>query len=217
MRDEGGAALVLELILVALLFGALAVGAVRLVQARNHPSLSSTSGVSSSAHGASSNASSPHAASSNPYAGWHRYRSTQEPSLSFLYPPTWQATAIAAADPKGDGLQLISPNKSEVWWQSSISGLGGVCPPNATTTVTAIYPLGETPSLFVVATIEAGTTHYGVIGNPAPSVGANLPCPFYTTFPSKLDPAREMAFETNGTVTPLDEPAVVSILRSLTY
>jgi hypothetical protein len=213
VRGEDGVALILELILASLLLGAVAIGAVRLAQAHDHPPPASIG--TGSARATSPNPT--HTVASNSYAGWQRYRSPQESSLSFLYPPAWRATAIGSADPAGDGLQLTSPNGTEVWWQSSISGLGGVCPPNTTTIVTSVDPLQNAPSYFVLGMIEAGSTHYGVIAGPAPTVGTNLGCPFYTTFPSKFDPNRKMAFESNGMVVPSDTSTVRLILQSFTY
>ncbi len=164
----------------------------------------------------------------DPYIGWLQYCSKQEKSC-FKYPTTWTTKDVGSVDPGGDGISLISPNGTYLWFQSAVSGLGGTCNPDNDPHVFIEKVIAEphVSNLYIVETKYGNTgniIHIGLVngvdGN-APQTGDIGYCLYYTTFKSQHDPSMSAWFEINGNGSAYlkadDIPTVELILKSYTY
>ena len=164
----------------------------------------------------------------DPYTGWLQYCSNQEKSC-FKYPSTWSTQNAGSVDPKGDGIALTSPSGTLLWFQSTVSGLGGSCDPNTEPHVFINKVIDEphVSNLYIVESAYGNNSdinHIGLVNGSsgkAPQTGDTGNCLYYTTFKSEQDKSRNAWFEINGNnsayLKSLDIPTVELILESYTY
>jgi hypothetical protein len=153
-------------------------------------------------------------------AGYTRYTSPHIPGLSFQYPSTWRA--VPSQIPNSDGVSLISPGGTNIWWSSEnvIVPKSG-CPGNESIAATYSAALSTAPGLSLVQynITDFSGTHIlmGVTSGPLPAPGTILTCPYLPVFQSHTDLNHNLQFGSNGAVQPADIQASRQILESLRY
>jgi hypothetical protein len=192
----------------------------RVYDASKTKSTSSTSQTSSNTGSSQANN---QTQAADPYVGWSQYCSTQEKSC-FKYPSNWTTKNVGAVDPAGDGIQLTSPSGTIIWFQSTVSGLGGACQPGTPDVYN--HKVVAAPHVANLYVVESGTqsaiNHIGLengSNGQAPKTGDTGSCISATTFTSKRDPSVNVWLESNGVnnFKSTDLSTAELILESYTY
>jgi hypothetical protein len=218
-RNTKGFALVELLIILVVLVALGGIGAY--AYHRSHETKKTS--TSSTSDKSSSQTSKSNTTTTDPYTGWQKYCSAQEKSC-FKYPADWTTKDVGAVDPAGDGLQITSPNGTVIWFQSSVSGLGGAC--QTGTADVFNHKVTASPNVANLYIVESGTegavNHIGLVdalNGQEPKTGDTGSCVSATTFTSKHDASVNAWFESNGTSSfnQSDLDTAVLIMKSYTY
>jgi hypothetical protein len=118
LRNERGAVLILELVVLAVVLAAAGFAGYHYINNRNAtdqktPPSRSKPVVTSQTH--------------DPYEGWKTYTSSLE-KLSFKYPANWTSVTTTQSNVAGaDAFAIQSPDGVRVSWIAAADGLGGAC------------------------------------------------------------------------------------------
>lgn len=118
LKDERGAVLIVELVVLAVVLAAAGFAAYQYVGHKN---------VSNKAAAPKPHIVAKSSPSPSPYAGWKSYTSTFE-KLTFKYPTSWKPVAPLESNVTGaDSFAIQSPDGLQVSWVAAADGLGGAC------------------------------------------------------------------------------------------
>jgi hypothetical protein len=163
----------------------------------------------------------------NPYAGWKQYCSTYEKSC-FKYPSTWTLTnecSSSAPCPSSENIVLISPDKSTINFESSISGRGGECQPgSADSFITSVTPLPNIKSLYLVQFSRADIDGIALgvddtINGAVPKTGDTGSCFEYTSYTAKNTPNAgvDLSGNVSSSAKSADLSDAIKIINSYYY